>query len=68
MGERLCARSSSGLSGHGFNERQFGKMTALIDPGNKASIRVAEKIGMHYSKTIRKWNKPIEVYERKSYN
>ncbi|WAE49718.1 hypothetical protein ORP33_06945 [Bacillus subtilis] len=43
-------------------------MTALIDPGNKASIRVAEKIGMHYSKTIRKWNKPIEVYERKSYN
>ncbi|MDF4187447.1 GNAT family N-acetyltransferase, partial [Ligilactobacillus salivarius] len=53
---------------YGFNERQFGKMTALIDPGNKASIRVAEKIGMHYSQTIRKWNKPIAVSEIKYYN
>ncbi|GAK80790.1 putative N-acetyltransferase [Bacillus subtilis Miyagi-4] len=43
-------------------------MAALIDPGNKASIRVAEKIGMHHSETTRKWNKPIAVYERKSYN
>ncbi|NTU27959.1 GNAT family N-acetyltransferase [Bacillus tequilensis] len=53
---------------YGFNERLFGKMTALIDPDNKASIRVAEKIGMLYDRTIIKWNKRIAVYERKSYN
>lgn len=53
---------------YGFKERQYGKIAALIDPDNKASLRVAEKIGMLYSRTIRKWNKPIAVYERKSYN
>lgn len=53
---------------YGFKERQYGKIAALIDPDNIASLRVAEKIGMLYSRTIRKWNKPIAVYERKSYN
>ncbi|MBV2240766.1 GNAT family N-acetyltransferase [Bacillus inaquosorum] len=67
LGNGYAKEAARACLDYGFNERQFGKMAAMIDPDNKASIRVAEKIGMLYSRTIRKWNKPIAVYERKSY-
>lgn len=68
LGNGYAQEAAQACLDYGFNDRQFGTIAALIDPNNKASIRVAEKIGMIYDRTIRKWNKPIAVYERKSYN
>jgi RimJ/RimL family protein N-acetyltransferase len=34
----------------------------MIQPGNLASVRVAEKIGMVYEKEIIKWDQRILVY------
>jgi ribosomal-protein-alanine N-acetyltransferase len=35
-----------------FNDLQFSRLVALIDPGNIASIRVAKKLGMQYEKDV----------------
>jgi RimJ/RimL family protein N-acetyltransferase len=36
----------------GFEVLGFARLVAMIDPGNLRSIRVAEKIGMHYEKDV----------------
>ena len=35
-----------------FNTLNIKRLIAMIDPSNTASIRVAEKIGMHYEKEV----------------
>jgi ribosomal-protein-alanine N-acetyltransferase len=47
---------------HGFNTLGYERLVSLIDPGNLASRRVAEKIGLTLEKEIWKWNKEICVY------
>jgi RimJ/RimL family protein N-acetyltransferase len=48
--------------------RDFGfalghdRLVSLIDPGNLASRRVAEKVGMTLEKEVEKWGKAICVY------
>ena len=37
---------------YGFNVLSLGRIVATIDPGNAASIRVAEKAGMVYEKDV----------------
>jgi RimJ/RimL family protein N-acetyltransferase len=37
---------------YGFNVLCLQRLIAMIDPGNVASIRVAEKAGMHYEKDV----------------
>lgn len=53
---------------YGFGKCHYGRMTALIDPNNRASVRVAEKIGMISGQTVEKWGRQLAVYEIKSDN
>ncbi|KAA6453868.1 GNAT family N-acetyltransferase [Bacillus atrophaeus] len=64
-GKGYATETARGCLDYGFNACQYGKMIALIDPENTSSIRVAERIGMAYNRTIEKRGKSLCVYERK---
>lgn len=46
----------------GFAELNRARLVSLIDPGNRASQRVAEKVGMAREKEIDRWGRRIQVY------
>jgi len=52
----------------GFANLDLTHLVSLIDPANRASQRVAEKVGMSCEKEIDRWGKRIQVYgiERKT--
>ena len=52
----------------GFANLDLRRLVSLIDPANRASQRVAEKVGMSCEKEIDRWGKRIQVYgiERKT--
>ncbi len=58
----LATEGAVACRDYGFNKLGLQKLISLIDPDNKASIRVAEKVGMSLEKNITKWDKPILVY------
>ncbi|MBU6469348.1 MAG: GNAT family N-acetyltransferase [Gammaproteobacteria bacterium] len=43
----LATEMARGFVAHAFNIMQLPQIVALVDPPNGASIRVAEKLGMH---------------------
>jgi ribosomal-protein-alanine N-acetyltransferase len=58
----LATEAARAARDHGFNTLGYERLVSLIDPGNLASRRVAEKIGLTLEKEIWKWNKEICVY------
>lgn len=61
-GMGLATEGAIACKNYGFNKLGLHKLISLIDPGNKASIRVAEKVGMSLQRKIIKWDKPVLVY------
>ena len=61
-GRGLATEAAQSCRNYGFSHFGYKRLVSLIDPGNIASRRVAEKIGMTLEKQIIKWNKPICVY------
>ncbi len=57
--EALCA-----VRDYAFNTLGLSRLIALIDPDNIASVRVAEKAGMHYEKDVmlEGYDHPDQVY------
>jgi RimJ/RimL family protein N-acetyltransferase len=51
-GQGLATEVAQGLLGHGLNQLQLARLICLIDPGNIASQRVAEKIGMTFERRV----------------
>ena len=51
-GQGLATEAACGVRDHGFERLGLERMIAMIDPGNIASIRVAEKVGMTYWKEV----------------
>jgi ribosomal-protein-alanine N-acetyltransferase len=49
----LGTEAASGVKEHAFSTHKLSRLISLIDPRNKASIRVAEKNGMHFVKNVR---------------
>jgi RimJ/RimL family protein N-acetyltransferase len=47
---------------YGFYELNIKRLISLIAPGNKPSIRVAEKMGMHPEKIIERWGMPHQLF------
>lgn len=45
-----------------FSRLKIKRVISIIDPGNQASIAVAEKLGMYKEKTIDKWGKELILY------
>ena len=51
----------------GFRNLDLERIVALVDPENVASIRVLEKIGLVYRKTLAKLHPSFEFYEGSLY-
>ena len=47
---------------YGFHTFGYERLVSLIDTGNRASRRVAEKVGLTLEKEVWKWNKMVCVY------
>lgn len=51
-GHGYATEAAAAVREHAFNQLRIARLVAMIDPGNTASLRVAEKLGMHYKKEI----------------
>ena len=51
-GKGYASEAARAVCDFAFNTLCMQRLIALIDPSNIASIRVAEKIGMHYEKDV----------------
>jgi len=61
-GRNLATEAARACRDHGFDHLGRDRLVSLIDPGNLASRRVAEKVGMTLEKQTHKWGKNICVY------
>jgi len=51
-GKGYATEAAKAVRDYAFNVLRLERLIAMIDPSNIASIRVAEKIGMHYEKEV----------------
>ena len=51
-GQGYATEAAGAVRDFAFNPLGIKRLIAMIDPSNIASIRVAEKIGMHYEKDV----------------
>lgn len=51
-GQGYATEAAQAVRDFAFNTLGIKRLIAMIDPSNAASIRVAEKIGMHYEKDV----------------
>ena len=51
-GKGYATEAARAVRDFAFNTLSIKRLIAMIDPSNVASIRVAEKIGMHYEKEV----------------
>jgi ribosomal-protein-alanine N-acetyltransferase len=61
-GQGLATEAALACRDYAFETLGRSRIVSLIDPGNAASRRVAEKVGMDLEREIVKWDKPICVY------
>ena len=61
-GRGLATEAARAARDHGFDTLGYERLVSLIDPGNLASRRVAEKVGLTLEKEVEKWGKRICVY------
>ena len=61
-GRGLATEAARAARDHGFDTLGYERLVSLIDPGNLASRRVAEKVGLTLEKEVEKWVKRICVY------
>jgi [ribosomal protein S5]-alanine N-acetyltransferase len=60
-GRGLATEAARACRDHGFR-LGYERLVSLIDPGNLASRRVAERTGLALEREVWKWNKNICVY------
>jgi ribosomal-protein-alanine N-acetyltransferase len=58
----LATEAAAAVRDYAFQVLQLPRLVSLIRPGNKASQRVAEKIGMQLTAEIRRNEQPYYVY------
>lgn len=51
-GHGYATEAARAVCDYGFTQLGIQRLIAIIDPSNVASIRVAEKIGMHYERDV----------------
>lgn len=61
-GQGFATEAASACRDYAFERLDYSRVISLIDPGNIASRRVAEKVGMKVEKEVEKWNKKVLVY------
>ncbi|HSJ87148.1 MAG TPA: GNAT family N-acetyltransferase, partial [Anaerolineales bacterium] len=63
-GQGYATQAARAVRDFAFHALNIKRLIALIDPENVSSIRVAEKIGMHYESdvTLEGYDHPDHVY------
>lgn len=61
-GQGLATEAARAVRDWGFRHLDVPRLVSIIDPGSAASIRVAEKNGMAYDRSITYAGKPCLVY------
>lgn len=62
QGQGYAVEIAKKLIDYGLNDKGQSTLIAIIDPNNKGSIRVAEKIGMHYWKDENRGGRVKAIY------
>lgn len=60
-GQGLATEMASASLSFGFDEKSFSQIVAMTRPGNAASRRVMEKIGMKYRQTVQFFRHMAEI-------
>ncbi len=61
-GQGLATEASRAALQYGFEVIGLKRVIGLVMPENVASIRVLEKVGMQYEKSVRYDGDPVELY------
>jgi len=63
-GDGFATEAASAVRDYAFSELKLTRLVALIEPSNRRSIRVAEKIGMTYEKDVmlKHYDHPDHLY------
>ena len=51
-GQGYATEAARAVCDFAFSFRNINRLVSLIDPANRASIKVAEKVGMHFEKEV----------------
>lgn len=62
-GAGLATEAAKASLRQGFDEFGLNRVVAVVQPGNLASQRVVEKIGLRYVKDARFYNTAVKYYE-----
>lgn len=58
----LAIEGIQALKDYGLQQLGFPRLVSLIPPDNRASIYIAEKIGMHYERDVQQWGQNFSLY------
>ena len=61
-GQGLATEAAQAILRYGFESLLYSRLVCMITPGNQASIRVAEKIGMRFEKAMEDDKGPFLLY------
>jgi ribosomal-protein-alanine N-acetyltransferase len=62
QGRGFATEAARAARDHAFARWDLDNVISIIEPGNVASIRVAEKNGMTVERLIEMWNRPVRIY------
>jgi ribosomal-protein-alanine N-acetyltransferase len=58
----LALEGTRALKNYGLQQLGFPRLISLIPPGNRASIHIAQKIGMQYERDVDQWGQHFQLY------
>ncbi len=58
----LALEGCQGIKDYGMQQLNFPRLISLIPPDNRASIHIAEKIGMSYERDVDQWGQHFRLY------
>ena len=61
----LAVEGIQALKDYGLQKLGFPRVISLIPPGNRASLYIAEKIGMQYERDLDQWGQHFRLYSVK---
>ncbi len=64
-GRGLATEAATAVRDYGFEKLGFTELISIIQPENKRSIRVAEKVGMTYERDFIFLRLPVKIYRIK---
>ena len=64
----LALEGIDALKNYGFQKLGFPRIISLIPADNRASIHLAEKIGMHHERDVDQWGQHFQLYSVKNPN